>query len=270
MRKRTFVIISSLALAALLAGGGLVVAYMYFSNTNTNSSEHLNVIINEDDDTNANSIINGVNEQYDDNNNTVVTNSNGNNGTNTQSTQTTSQIISEEDTTSAISALETGLLSNGNDDDALKILEYADIDSIKNESSDTNNILYWLYQVEQGDPEGYLATTNLSIFNMMDESGEYERINGDLTLTSTGSVICSTRTDVLIEKETNNKAAELRYVIKQNPKTGKLVSLEADVQMFDTGKRINESTPDNENANKSDVEIVDNAAPIQRMPPKNR
>lgn len=264
MRKRTLIVISALVLAVLLVGSGMAIGYVYFNGNIADDNVPLNAMSTTSDGNNSGAddvADKGANEESGDGSE-ITTDYDTNNNRNVSSAQTTTQMVSEEEMASIIDTLEAGLLSDG--DDALDVLDYADMDYIRGESDNTDNILYGLYMVEQGDQEGYLATTNLSLFNMQGESEDYERINGDLTITSTNPVICLTRTDVLIEKETGNKEAELKYTIRQNPANGRLMSVEADVNGFGTGSRVNESDTDDD---EPDVEYIDNAAPIQEMPP---
>ena len=261
MKKKTMITGISIAIV-LLAGGCVTFAYLSSIGGAPKTENVYHDVQNNDNDANISDTDNASSPQVEENgsadNRAPSHTDNGN--ASSGMTATSTSIISN-DVTDGLDVLESFSDSN---DDVLDILDYSDTDYLANASSDTKNILYWLYQVTQGDTEGYIAANDIAIFNMMSESGDYKRIDGDVIPTMTGKVVRATRTDELIDKKTGKVAASLRYTIEQDSSSGMLRSIETTYDTFDVPNDIDEMYSDDAD---TDDGIDDNAAPIQQMPP---
>ena len=261
MKKKTMITGISIAVV-LLAGGGVTFAYLSSIDGAPRTENVYHDVQSNDDDANVSDTGNASSPQVEENgsadNREPSRTDNGN--ASSGMTATSTNIISN-DVTDGLDVLESFSDSN---DDVLDILDYTDTDYLANASSDTKNILYWLYQVTQGDTEGYIAANDIAIFNMMSESGDYKRIDGEVTPTVVGSVVRAVRTDKLVDKKTNKVAVELRYTIESDASSGKLRSIETTYDTFDVQNKIDEMYDEGAD---TDDGIDDNAAPIQQMPP---
>ena len=260
MKKKTMITGISIAVV-LLAGGGVTFAYLSSIGGAPKTESVYHDVQSNDNDANISDTGNASSPQVEENGSADNREpSHTDNGNASSGMTATSTNIISNDVTDGLDVLESFSDSN---DDVLDVLDYTDTDYIANASSDTKNILYWLYQVTQGDTEGYIAANDIAIFNMMGESGDYKRIDGEVTPTVVGSVVRAVRTDKLVDKKTNKVAVELRYTIESDASSGKLRSIETTYDTFDVPNDIDEMYPDDAD---TDDGIDDNAAPIQQMP----
>lgn len=267
MRKRTLIITGASIAALLLIVGGATIAYVSLSGmsgdgTENQSTQLLNMEASDDSSRSSLGSSDTVNHGADDTEKSANMEDDAPSGSNGSSMQTSS--IVSDDVIDGMDVLER--LSSDDDEDAiLDVLNYTDIDYVMSESPDTENILYWLYQVTQGDLEGYIAANDIAIFNLTSESGNYERIEGDITPAVAGQSVRSIKIDKLVDRKTGKDAVELRYTIEHDPDTGKLRSVVTSYDSFDVESNIDEMYPDDD----TDDGIDDNAAPIQAMPPSD-
>ena len=261
MKKKTMITGISIAVV-LLAGGGVTFAYLSSIGGAPKTENVYHDAQSNNNDADASDTGNAPSSQAgnDDNAYNGEPSHTDNGNASSGMTATSTNIISN-DVTDGLDVLESFSDSN---DDVLDVLDYTDTDYLANASSDTKNILYWLYQVTQGDTEGYIAANDIAIFNMMSESGDYKRIDGEVTPTVVGSVVRAVRTDKLVDKKTNKVAVELRYTIESDASSGKLRSIETTYDTFDVQSKIDEMYDEDAD---TDDGIDDNAAPIQQMPP---
>lgn len=122
---------------------------------------------------------------------------------------------------------------SGDDIDlVMDVLDDVDADYVSEEPDDTDNVLYWLYRVSQGDEDGYLALNAVSLFGEMKESGQYDVDDGDIIPTVVnGDNIRAKKTERLLDKETGEELHRVDYVIKYDRSTGMLQSVVANVEI---------------------------------------
>lgn len=229
MRKRTGAIIGGVIAAALITSCVMVGVAWYFADGNDGQQvQQSNDYGNGVGDDGPVITLDGRNEETPAIRNESTTDGDDNAG-GISDAVTSSKIVPDSvyETCERIESI------SGDDIDlVMDVLDDVDADYVSEEPDDTDNVLYWLYRVSQGDEDGYLALNAVSLFGEMKASGQYDVDDGDIIPTVVnGDNIRAKKTERLLDKETGEELHRADYVIKYDRSTGMLQSVVANVEI---------------------------------------